>query len=130
MATMVRWTRVVVSALVVAGVVVSGVATCTAGAMMPETAQMACCKAGHHTCGPNGAPADCCKKTSSSPQQWTVAKTDLLKAPLRLFLASLTPTTSLAAGAFLVQPSRGISASPSVRPPGPPLYLVFSTLLI
>src|SRR5437667_6894535 len=44
---MVRRIRMIVSGLVAAGIFATGVATCTAGAMMPETAQMACCKAGH-----------------------------------------------------------------------------------
>src|SRR5712691_607814 len=104
---MVRRIRPVVSALVVAGIFASGVATCTAGAMMPETAQMACCKAGHHTCGQDGAPADCCKKNSTpQPQLNTVAQADSLKAPVRLFLALVTPSSPFADVAVVLQPLR------------------------
>ena len=128
---MVRWTRVIVSGLVVAGIFASGVATCTAGEIMSEAAQMACCDAGHHTCGKDGAPADCCRKNATPQPQWnTVAKTDSLKAPLRLFLALVAPVSPLSVGALVVQASRSISSSPPVQPPGPPVYILLSTFLI
>jgi hypothetical protein len=128
---MVRRTRTILSALVVAGIFASGVATCTAGAMMLETAQMACCKAGHHTCGKEGAAADCCKKHSSpEPQYNTVAKTDSLKTPARLFLALVTLVNPIADAVVLVQPLQPASASPPIKPLGPPLYIVLSTLLL
>ena len=132
MQMMVRRIRVIVTGLVVAGIVASGVATCTAGAMAPEMAQMACCTAEHHTCGKDGAPADCCKENVSSAQpQWNVvAKADSLNAPTRLLLALVTPVNSPADVAFLVRPARVVDASPPLRPQGPPLYIAFSTLLI
>jgi hypothetical protein len=127
---MVRRIRMIVSGLVVAGIFAAGVATCTAGAM-PEAAQMACCRAGHHTCGKDGAPADCCKKHSSpEPEYNTVAKTDSLKAPARLFLALLTPDNPIADAVVVVQPLRPASASPPIKPLGPPVYIVLSTLLL
>jgi hypothetical protein len=128
---MVRRIRVIVSGLVMAGIVASGVATCTAGEIMSETAQMACCEAGHHTCGKDGAPADCCRTNSTPQPQWnTVAKTESLKAPVRLFLALITPVSPLSVGASVVQASRSISVSPHVQPPGPPVYILLSTFLI
>ncbi len=128
---MVRRIRVIVSGLIVAGIFASGVATCTAGEIMSETAQMACCDADHHTCGKDGAPADCCRKHSTPQPQWnTVAKTDSLKAPFRLFLALVTPVHPLSNLALVVQASRSISASPPVQPPGPPVYILLSTFLI
>jgi hypothetical protein len=128
---MVRRIRVIVSGLVVAGIFASGVATCTAGEITSETAQMACCDAGHHTCGKDGAPADCCRTNSAPQPQWnTVAKTESLKAPFRLFLALVTPVSPLSDVAFVVQASRSISASPPVQPPGPPVYILLSTFLI
>jgi hypothetical protein len=121
---------VIVSAFVTAGIVASGVATCSAGAMMPETAQMACCKAGHHACGKDGAPADCCGNHSSpEPEYNRVAKTDSLKAPARLFLA-LVSDNPIADAAAVVQPLCPASTSPPVEPPGPPVYIVLSTLLL
>jgi hypothetical protein len=128
---MVRRIRVIVSGLVVASIFASGVATCTAGEIMSETAQMACCEAGHHTCGKDGAPADCCRRNSTPHPQWnTVAKTDSLKSPLRLFLALLTPVSPLSVADSVVQASRAVSASPPVQPPGPPVYILLSTFLI
>jgi hypothetical protein len=121
----------IVSAFVVAGIFASGVATCTAGAMAPETVQMACCKADHHTCGKDGAPADCCKKNSTpEPQGNTVAKADSLSAPARMFLAPVTTANPLYDAASLVEPTWAAAPSPPLRPQGPPIYIVFSTLLI
>jgi hypothetical protein len=131
MQIVVRWIRVIVSGLVVAGIFASGVATCTTGEIMSETAQMACCEAGHHTCGKDGAPADCCRTHSTPQPQWnTVAKIDSLKAPCRLFLASVTPVSPLSLGASVVQASRSVNASPPIQPPGPPVYILLSTFLI
>ena len=128
---MVHRIRVIVSGLVMAGIVASGVATCTAGEIMSETAQMACCDAGHHTCGKDGTPAACCRTNSAPQLQWnTVAKTDTLKAPFRLVLALVTPVSPLSDVAFVAQASRSISASPPVQPPGPPVYIPLSTFLI
>jgi hypothetical protein len=124
--------RVIVSALVVAGIFSSALATCTAGAMTTETAQMACCKAGHDHCPMKDSAADCCKKNSSSPQpQWNVvAKADSLNAPDRVFLIFLSPASPLSDAALLVQPVRAAAPSPPLRPLGPPVYIAFSTLLI
>jgi hypothetical protein len=131
MRLMVRRIRVIVSGLIVACILASGVATCTAGEIMSETAQMACCDAGHHTCGKDGTPADCCKKNSTSQPQWnTVAKTDSLKAPLRLFLALVTPVSHLSVDASVILASRSVSVSPPEQPPGPPVYILLSTLLV
>ena len=123
--------RLIVSGLVMAGIVASGLATCTAGEIMSETAQMACCEAGHHTCGKDGAPADCCRTNSTPQPQWnTVNKTDSPKASLRLFLTLVTLVSSLSVGAAVVQASRSIGVSPPVQPPGPPVYILLSTFLI
>jgi len=131
MQVMVYRIRVIVSGLVMAGIVASGVATCTAGEIMSETAQMACCEAGHHTCGKDGAPPDCCGTNSTPQPQWnTVAKTDSLKAPFRLFFALVTPVQPLSNLALVVQALRSSSVSPPVQPPGPPVYLLLSTFLI
>ena len=128
---MVRWIRLIVSGLVVAGIFASGVATCTAGEIMSETAQMACCDAGHHTCGKDGAPADCCRKNSTPQPQWnTVDKTASLNAPVRLFLALVTPVSQLSVGKSVAQASRSISSSPPVQRPGPRVYILLSTFLI
>jgi hypothetical protein len=124
--------RVIVSALVVAGIFSSALATCTAGAMAPEKAQMACCKAGHDHCPMHDSAADCCKTNSSSPQpQWSVvAKADSLNAPVRLFLALVTAANPLSDAALLILPVRAAASSPPLRPVGPPVYIAFSTLLI
>lgn len=124
--------RLIVSALVVAGIFSSALATCTAGAVAPETTQMACCKAGHDHCPMKDSAADCCKKNSSSPQlQWNVvAKADSLNAPGRVFLMFVSPANPLSDAALLVQSVRAAAPSPPLRPVGPPVYIAFSTLLI
>jgi hypothetical protein len=92
---------------------------------------MACCEAGHHTCGQEGAPADCCKTNSTPQQQWnTVARTESPKVSFRGFLAFVTLPSPLSNTTSVVQPSRPLSASPPVQPLGLPVYIVFSSLLI
>ena len=66
----------------------SALATCMAGALTPESAQMACCSMGHEACEHAGSAMDCCKKTAPQPQQLFVAKTDPFSAPLRHVLVS------------------------------------------
>jgi hypothetical protein len=124
--------RVIISALVVAGIFSSALATCTAGAMTTETAQMVCCKAGHDHCPMKHSAADCCKKSSSSPQpQWNVvAKADSLNAPDRLFVMFVSPANPLSDAALLVQHVRAAAPSRPLSPVGPPPYIAFSTLLI
>jgi len=126
-----RRLRALTSAWIVAGMFSSALAACTAEAAMPEMAQMACCKAGHHTCAQDGTPAECCENNSTPQPQWTtVAKTDSLKAPARVFLTLFTPARLLGDRASLVAPLRVGSTSPPTRPLGPPVYIAFSTLLI
>ena len=130
---MVRRIRAFASLLVVAGVLTSAWATCVEGATATPTEQMACCKAGHDHCPMHDSAADCCKENSSSPQPQSsvVAKAaDSLNAPVRLFLALVTPANPLSDAALLVQPVRAAAASPPLRLTGPPVYIAFSTLLI
>lgn len=126
---MVRCSRAFASLLVVFGVLTSTWATCTAGAMMLENAQMACCKAGHHECGPKGTPADCCKKTEAQQQQWTATKTELVKAP-NLVVMTVIPSIQAALPLTLLRSPRCADFSPSPHPLGPPAYIVNSALLI
>jgi hypothetical protein len=132
MRSVVRRIRVIISAFVVAGIFASGVATCTAGALAPEMAQMACCQAGHDDCPMHDSPVDCCKQNSSPPQShWSVvAKADSLNAPDRVFLMFVTASNPVSDAALLVQPVRAATPSPPLRPVGPPVYIAFSTLLI
>ena len=130
---MVRWSRALASLLVVVAVMTSTLAACVEGASANATEQMACCKAGHDHCPMHDSAADCCKKNSSSPQPQSsvVAKAaDSLNAPVRLFLALITPANPLSDAALPVQPVRAAAASPPLRPTGPPVYIAFSTLLI
>lgn len=126
-----RRLRALTSAWIVAGMFSSALAACTAEAAMPEMAQMACCKAGHHTCAHDATPSECCRNNSEPQPQWnTVAKKDSLKAPARVFLTFFTPARLLGDRASLVAPLRTAGASPPTNPLGPPVYIVFSTLLI
>ena len=129
---MVRWGRSLASLLVVVALMTSTLAACAEGASASATEQMACCKAGHDQCPMHDSAADCCKENSSSPQpQWSVvAKAESLKAPVRLFLALVTPVNPLCDAALLVQSVRVADPSPPLRPVGPPVYIAFSTLLI
>lgn len=98
---------------------------------MPEMAQMACCKAGQHTCAQDGTAAECCKNNSTPQPQWnTVAKKESLKAPARVFLTFFTPARLLGDRASVVAPLRTVSTAPPNKPLGPPVYIVLSTLLI
>ena len=126
---MVRCSRAFASLLVVFGVLTSTWATCTTGALMPAHAQMACCKAGHHTCGMKGTPADCCTKTETQQQQWTATKTELVKAPA---LVVMTVVTSIQAArpVALLRSSRFANVSPPPHPLGPPAYIANSALLL
>ena len=125
-----RWLRILVAAVAVTGVLTSTLATCTAGAMTPEHEQMACCKGGHHTCGPSAQAAECCKKTAPQSQQVILAKLDPLSAPVRALLLTLTPAQPLAVEAEPI--SFFIDSSPRSDKIGasPPLYIAFSALLI
>jgi hypothetical protein len=130
---MVRRIRALTALVVVAGVLTSAWATCAEEATATATEQMACCKAGHDHCPMHDSAADCCKENSSFPQpQWSVVAkaADSLNAPVRLFLAVVTPATPLSDAALLVQPVRAAAPSPPLRPTGPPVYIAFSTLLI
>lgn len=68
------------------------VATCVEGATSLPSAQMACCKNGHHTCGHAGTPADCCKTAPEAAQFTAVAKV-AAPQPLLVFthLSGSTP---------------------------------------
>lgn len=124
-----RWAAAFSSGMLIVGVLTSTVAACVAGAIMPESAQMACCKAGHRECADEGTPADCCKKTEPHQQQLIAAKSDPFQAPHRHVLAALTPVSSTGVLARLVPLRAGANASPPsmVRRPA---YIVLSVLLI
>jgi hypothetical protein len=125
---MVRWSRGLASLLVVFGVLASSWATCTAGTMMPDTVKMACCKAGHHTCGHMGAATDCCKKVENEQGRWTALKTEPVKPPVLVALA-LAPSLHAALPPTLLHAAPFANASPP-PPSGAPIYIVNSVLLI
>ena len=129
MVMMRRWTAALVSAVVAVGLATASVATCATGMLAPPTAQMACCKAGHHRCGMKGSPADCCTKSVSSPELGTLTKAQSVQAPVRVLLASHVPAL-LAAVSIPAVHVVIVNASPPSRPLGPPVYIAFSSLLI
>ena len=124
-----RWTAAVVSAVVAIGLATAGVATCVSGTLAPPAAQMACCKAGHHTCHKSGSPVDCCKKHDPQQLLGTLTKAQSVEAPVRVLLASHVPAL-LAAVRIPAVHVVNVSASPPSRPLGPPVYIAFSSLLI
>jgi hypothetical protein len=100
------------------------VATCVEGATSQPSAQMACCKNGHHTCRHAGTPADCCKTAPQAAQFTSVAKV-AAPQPLLVFthVAGSTSTAQLASW----HPS---PLSETWSPPGTkhPTYLRLSVL--
>src|SRR5713226_2218633 len=113
-----------VALLVIVGIIASGVATCLADATAPQQSQMACCKAGHKTCGPHGAPADCCKTSPHSGGQFTAVGKISAPQPTPAVWQTLPATFTLAR---LFNPLGIVSA---LSPPDTkhPTYLVLSIL--
>jgi len=129
MAIMRRWTAAVVSAVVAIGLATAGVATCVSGTLAPPAAQMACCKAGHHTCHKSGSPVDCCKKHDPQQLLGTLTKAQSVQMPVRVLLASYVPAVLTA---ITIRPVHiiAVDSSPPSKPLGPPVYIAFSSLLI
>jgi hypothetical protein len=126
---MVRWSRAVVSLLVVFGVLTSAWATCVEGATATPTQQMACCKAGHHHCPMKDSASDCCKKSGLQVEsQGTIVKAASVSAPVPVPMVWVT----LAAFASAAQSHNRVSYDAS--PPGllvtPPAHIAFSAFLI
>ena len=119
----------VVALIVLAGVVTSALATCMAGAMTPENAQMACCKGGHQKCGPPGSATDCCKKSEPRPQQLAMGEADPAASPVRALLLTFTAAEPHLLSVAVRQTPRDFSRGPTLAS-GPPHYLVFSVFLI
>jgi len=97
--------------------------------MSTATQQMACCKNGHHRCGKDGAPADCCKRSGSkSHEVVTIAKVDPVRtpSPAATVWALLPDVDVLDCG------HRALAHAPSPPIPSlsPPPYIAFSALLI
>lgn len=125
---MVRWIRTFACVIAVAGVLAPTLATCTAGALEPESQQMACCTAGHEACGPEGTPADCCKRSPSGDRQFTTAARVTAAQPVFVRMMQ-------APGSTLTRPEPAWHAGAlpaSSSPPGSkhPTYLRLSALRI
>ena len=127
MAIMRRWTAAVVSAVVAIGLATAGVAMCVSGTLAPPTAQMACCKAGHHSCHKSGSPADCCKKHDPQQLLGTLTKAQSVQMPVRVLLAYVPAVLTIT-----IRPVHiiAVDSSPPSKPLGPPVYIAFSSLLI
>ena len=115
--------------ITVASLVTSVLAPCMAGAMTPENAQMACCKGGHHKCGPSGSVAECCKKAEPRPQQLAAGKADPSLDPVRAFLVTFTTPQPHLLNVVAVQIPPDSSRGPTVGS-SPPSHLLFSAFLI
>ncbi len=99
-------------------------AICAEGAMSTPSAQMACCKNGHHACHHTGSPADCCKTTLHANPFTAVGK---IRAPLPSFFVA----QAIDSVPVIFPPSPSPRALPSNwSPPGTkhPTYLRLSTL--
>src|SRR5438105_4513602 len=108
------------------GLCASAWATCIEGATSPDAQQMACCKNGHHTCGKDGAPADCCKTDGSKFRDVvTIAKVDPVRmpSPIAMIWALLPDVAVLDSGRrAMVHPSARL-----IPPLSPPPYIAFSS---
>jgi hypothetical protein len=118
------------SLLALFGMLTAFAATCAAGPAASAQMQMACCKAGHHTCGTTAKPADCCKTQGSHEQHvTTIAKADPLKQPVWTAWTWAVPTLYVDAWPG----ARVRPVSPDTSPPrglDRPVYIRFSALLI
>jgi hypothetical protein len=124
-----RLLRGVVTVVALVGLTASTWGTCVEGATSSAAQQMACCKKGHHTCGKDGAPADCCKTDGAKPHDViTIAKVEPARshAPVAMVWALLPEVTVLDCGH---RPFRQ-AASPPIPSLSPPPYIAFSALLI
>src|SRR2546426_8539715 len=114
-----------VALLLIVGIITSSVATCVADAAAPQQ-QMACCKAGHKTCGQHGTPADCCKTTPHGGGQFTTVGQISAPQPTPTVWQALS-FAPLPSAALFHRPLGIVDAS---SPPGTkhPTYLVLSIL--
>jgi hypothetical protein len=121
-----RWNRLLIAVFTVIGLSISTWSVCVDGAIDSTMAPMVCCQHGHHTCGPNGAPAECCR-IGSNGQQVTIAKAAPDGKSPRLLIALAVGVESILsrqiARPVVVQISPPRSSSP-------PPYIAFSSLLI
>ena len=99
-----------------------------ADAVMPQSAQMACCKDGQ-LCAPGGSGSDCCNTESGRAR---TAVLSVVVKPLHQLTAIAVswdvPTEIIAAG--LTRIHSAAVASPPKLDVGPPPYIAFSSLLI
>jgi hypothetical protein len=123
------WHRGVLAALVLVAFCGSAWATCAEGAIASKTEQMSCCMAGHEHCPMKDSASDCCQK--SGPQvehQATLVKATATPAPVRIVLTWVT--VSAFALTLPAQPHVSLDSSPPTSQVSPPVYILFSTLLI
>ena len=99
-------------------------ASCVEDATSTDTEQMACCKAGHVTCGTSGGSDDCCKHAVQASPQFTATEIVAPRAEpvaAAVFHAVVAPTSPW----FLAGGMADTSSPPGSRPP---TYLLLSTL--
>lgn len=114
------WTLVVAFSVVLS-------ASCTTDASMTE-AEMACCEAMGHDCGPMANPEDCCSHDSGRVAQFlATAKTIPLAVPVAVLMPfTLVPDTASAA----LRSDFAHTTDVSLKPSRVPKYLLDSTFLI
>src|SRR5438552_12613176 len=101
-------------------------ATCAQGAVSTPSAQMACCKNGHHGCDHHGSPAGCCKTATRAAQFTAVGKFSPLDPPQMVAVVFDSILTTLHG------PWHPDAVSGTGSPPGTalPTYLHLSVLRI
>ena len=107
----------------------SALANCMADPSMSASAQMGCCKAGHHNCPMKGSASDCCKTDTQQQQQVAVAKAELIQSTLTSPALAMVVT---AGSLDSVAPAWPICASSyaRLRASFTPPYFLVSALLI
>ena len=109
--------------LVAAALLVGNVAVCAGGSGV-GTQEMACCKAGHRTCGQMTSASDCCKSRQQTAPTVAVAKQPDMAVSIGLPAA--VPTLF----AFVLSPSVPLSSAAALKRPHDPPHLHTYTLLI
>lgn len=111
-------------AAVLALVAFSAASAAVCGATVSAREEMACCKAGHKTCGRMTSASDCCKSRQNASARTAPAR--LADTPLAL------PAVVPVMAAFAVRADRFLSASSAIslkRPHDPPHLHTFSLLI-
>ncbi len=124
-----RTTRLVTAAGVVFGLAGNVMATCVEDGQVPQTS-MACCAAGHMTCGEHMEAMDCCRSQNSSARSENLAGPPQKAKDLLIQSVEATPITSVQALPLSGASTHLHHTSPPSPIHAPPLFVVHHAFLI